>query len=105
MPRCGASFARQRKWLKRKADARVRAVARVLCRHDPEGLIEIGAPADEYDYEAQQIAARLPRAKSEDESRRLAVDVFQRAFDRDYPADDPTFRAIARDLWSLKDEE
>lgn len=34
-------------------------VLAVLTRHDPEGLISAGAPADEYEPEAQNLTARL----------------------------------------------
>lgn len=35
------------------------AVLDVLGRVDPEGLLAIGAPADEYDAEAAELAGRL----------------------------------------------
>lgn len=35
------------------------AVRDILNRHDPEGLLELGAPEEEYDPEAEEIAGRL----------------------------------------------
>lgn len=35
------------------------AVLQVLSREDPEGLLASGAPADEYAYEADDLARRL----------------------------------------------
>jgi hypothetical protein len=35
------------------------AVRDILNRHDPEVLLELGGPEDEYDPEAEEIAGRL----------------------------------------------
>jgi len=38
---------------------RMRQVSDVLVKHDPEGLIKLGAPSDEYESEAVDIANAL----------------------------------------------
>ncbi|WP_114452341.1 hypothetical protein [Halopolyspora algeriensis] len=39
-----------------EGDHQLRAVLRVLNEHDPEGLLDVGAPADEYTPEATHFA-------------------------------------------------
>ncbi len=39
----------------------VAAVLEVLNDHDPEGLLAMGAPTDEYDAEAVELAVLIPR--------------------------------------------
>lgn len=42
-------------------DEQVQAVMEVISKHDPAGLLRMGAPADEYFHEAQQIVDQWGR--------------------------------------------
>src|SRR3990172_5581712 len=46
-------------WCKHTLIQRIQAVSNILVKHDPAGLIKIGAPLDEYEGEAVQIGVKL----------------------------------------------
>ena len=53
---------------------RLEQVRELLRSEDIEGLISMGAPADEYDSEAEMVAERVQRAESVAWNGRLARD-------------------------------
>jgi hypothetical protein len=53
-------------------------VREVLNKHDPECLLELGAPADEYDPEAREFVRLL--ARGEEIKPAAVVDVWERWF-------------------------
>lgn len=55
-------------------------IKQILSEHDPVKLIKIGAPIDEYDYEAVSIFERCFPRHSLDEVREIIYDVFLDAF-------------------------
>lgn len=57
---------------------RVREITALLAELDPMGLIRIGAPRDEYSYEANCIAS-IEGAVTPDELRRIFVNAFTQA--------------------------
>ncbi len=50
----------------------------ILNRHDPEGLLASGAPEDEYDPEAEEIAGRLRGGRTV--TPHVLVEVWERWF-------------------------
>lgn len=57
------------------------AVLVVLTRVDPEGLLAIGAPADEYAFEADELAGRLRDGRPV--TTEVLVEVWERWFGPD----------------------
>ena len=51
-----------------------------LHRWDPNGLIEGGAPKDEFNAEVEQIAVYLPHMRSNTDTARAISEVFSKAF-------------------------
>jgi len=51
----------------------------ILNRRDPEGLLELGAPEEEYDPEAEEIAGRL-RGGGQPLTPHVLVEVWERWF-------------------------
>lgn len=88
-------------------------VLELISRADPEGLLGIGAPPDEYEPEARTIYARLPKAQSVPDVRRIIEEEFQRWFgtaygehgavsiDEDYRISNPDtdLDALAAAIW------
>lgn len=85
------------------------AVLRILTQEDIEGLLVAGAPADEYETEAQMIAAALGRVRRSDlildDVTTIVTDVCSRMFG---PFDDeqlrrrqPIYRRVAQRLLEL----
>jgi hypothetical protein len=70
-----------------------------LLRADPDRLIEMsGAPDDEYDYEASEIAMLVvAKAESRDDVLQLAGDVFSRMLGARYEAE---LAGFADEVWS-----
>lgn len=61
---------------------RVRAVvARVIHDWDPYGLLELGAPADEFDAEITAVLSQVPRIRSADDAAGVISEVFTAAFE------------------------
>lgn len=76
----------------------------VLNKHDPEGLLAIGAPDDEYDPESEHFA-RLLRDK-QTISRAIVLDVWGHWFGATgfVRADDDQIDALAADLDALREQ-
>lgn len=97
-------------------------VAAILYRADPEGLVPMGVPDDEYDSEAEIILDRLAEVHNVDEMAALVANVLRQQFgygtteeadgtkqtgvplypesdlDEMYSAD--KYRTLAADLWA-----
>ena len=80
------------------------AVRAVLNKHDPEGLLAIGAPDDEYDPESEDFA-RLLR-DGQPISHEVVVEVWGKWFGATgfTRADGPEIDALATDLDSLRNQ-
>jgi hypothetical protein len=61
-------------------------VFELISRADPDGLLGIGCPPNEYVSEARTIYARLSEARSPQDVRRIVEDEFQRQFGVAYGA-------------------
>lgn len=77
----------------------VQQIAELLARHDPEELISLGAPPDEYEAEAAEIARRLVMISDEAECLRLLEHTWQRYFSGVTPGCRERLRQVALDLW------
>ncbi len=55
-------------------------VRKVIHEWDPYGLLEIGAPKDEWDREILQIVGRVSRIDSPSDAVKILSDVFTEAF-------------------------
>ncbi len=56
------------------------AVLEIISRADPEGLLKMGAPPDEYEPEARTIYPRLSEARSTQDVRRILDEEFKQWF-------------------------
>ena len=70
----------------------------ILAKHDPIGLIKMGAPPDEYKYEARLILPLLAidNVNIAQEARRVFSSQFDTAVSRTGPRE--TYEAIAQDI-------
>jgi hypothetical protein len=72
-------------------------VLELISRADPEGLLGMGAPPDEYARETSTVYERLPQARSAEDVRRILEEEFARWFGtgptgRGTPWVDPNYR-------------
>jgi len=77
---------------------------RVLNRHDPIGLIGLGAPENEYDPERSVIASRLRFCKTPDEVPDMVHGVFEEWFGRTTAGARKKYAQLADELWKIKSE-
>lgn len=81
-----------------------RLVENILREEDIEGLIQLGAPADEYDLEARAIAAAISRLggqATEEQVAQAVRDIWKEFFDlstEDLEARGEAFRRVAHRL-------
>ena len=73
-----------------------------LNEHDPIGLIKIGAPEEEYDYERSLISGPLLRCSTPEEALDLVHKVFCDCFDPETAGPRELYRPLAADLWPLR---
>ena len=80
------------------------AVHDVLNHHDPEGLLEIGAPRDEYEPEVEEIATRLRNGQPVTSG--VLVQIWERWFGPDSgyvsTANDQELARLAAELDALR---
>ena len=73
----------------------------LLYRHDPVGLVEIGAPKDEYWPEVESLLPRLREAASEDDLRRTIYSVFLQKFEAEETCGpESAYEEISKEIWS-----
>jgi len=72
-------------------------VTKHINQWDPEYLLELGAPDDEYEYEIKQIVKAVLESKDEIEVAEAIQDTFRRAFDREYDYEE--CHTIAAKIW------
>ena len=89
-----ANTAGKRRYLKLQA-----AVSEALRRADPLGLLEAGAPADEYDLEVNAILPPVSRAASVDEVTLILHERFVQGVGVEGAGDIETYRKPATDIW------
>jgi hypothetical protein len=83
----------------RRYEALVAAVKVALDSADPIGLLEIGAPADEYEPEVGTIVPRVAKAADATEVHRIIHEEFGRWFGVDTAGPLTTYEAPAREIW------
>jgi hypothetical protein len=72
----------------------------LLCRHDPVGLAEIGAPEDEYWPEVEALLPRLREATSKDDLKRIIHSVFLQKFEAEETCGpESAYEAVADEIW------
>jgi hypothetical protein len=86
----------------RRYDDAVVAVRAVVNRHDPEGLIEMGAPEDEYDAEVRDLVRLVVGA--EPPSAESVLTVWQKWFGDSENLSSETVSALAADLVRLQNQ-
>ena len=77
----------------------VAAVERAINDSDPIGLLEGGAPSDEYNPEIGTIVPRVVKAQSVDEVTAVLYEEFLRWFGEDTAGPRQTYEAPGRRIW------
>lgn len=73
----------------------------LLCRHDPVGLVEIGAPEDEYWPEVKDLLPRLREATSQEHLRQIVHSVFLKKFEAEETCGpESAYEAISQEIWT-----
>lgn len=73
---------------------------RIFCRHDLAGLVEIGAPEDEYWPEVEALLPRLREATCKDDLKRIIHSVFLQKFEAEETCGpEPAYEAVAEEIW------
>ncbi len=73
-------------------------VKRAVDAADPCGLLEIGAPSDEYELEIGRITEAVSESDTEESIADIAAEVFSKAFNQKITAD--RFCEFARNVWN-----
>jgi len=82
-----------------KYDALVAAVTRAINDADPMGLLELGAPADEYEQEVHTIIPRLGTAADASGVARILHEEFVRWSDERIAGPEDAYVEPARRIW------
>ena len=78
-------------------DQAVERTRDIVNRHDPIGLIALGAPADEYDHQIAKLTILVLGASTVDET--VVDQIWIRSFGTEYSmSGHPTLTALAHDL-------
>jgi hypothetical protein len=85
--------------MKARYQSLVAAVARAIDDADPIGLLEGGAPADEYGPEIGTIVPRVVKARNADEVTAMLHEEFLRWFGEETAGPAQAYEAAARDIW------
>ena len=88
-----------RKQAMRKYKALVAAVKAALNKADPIGLLEMGAPSDEYDPEVATIVPRVAKAADVSEVHRIVHEEFKQWFGVDTAGPITNYEAPAHEIW------
>jgi hypothetical protein len=84
---------------RRKYKALIAAVKAAVDTADPIGLLEIGAPSDEYEPEVGTIVPRVAKAADFAEVHRIVHDEFKRWFGTDTAGPIANYDSPAREIW------
>ncbi len=85
--------------MERRYQALVAAVERAINDSDPIGLLEGGAPADEYGPEIGTIVPMVVNARSVDEVTAMLHEEFLRWFGEETAGPAQVYEAAARHIW------
>jgi len=89
----------ERSKLKEKYKTQWEMVAAVICEEDPIGLLEIGAPEDEYDPEVGTILPRIKEASSVEELCKIVHSEFVHWFGQPTAGPLSAYSGIAKEIW------
>ena len=78
------------------------AIQRIISSADPVGLLQAGAPDDEYDTESRRVATLFQQRKSVDDLAIQIHRIFCKMFDTDTAGPIEKYQNIAKDIWELK---
>lgn len=73
----------------------------ILAQHDPEGLVQLGAPRDEYEPEARDLATQLVPVTTLEECTVVAERVWQHYFARISTSCRQRLQLVIKDIWHL----
>ncbi|HWP60608.1 MAG TPA: hypothetical protein VNL14_22125 [Candidatus Acidoferrales bacterium] len=90
---------------KRQFAALRAAVSQALRKADPIGLIQGGAPPDEYDPEVGTILPRLGTARSSEDVRAIVHEEFVRWFGAEIAGDIEDYQTAAEKIWATLSTE
>lgn len=77
-------------------------VRKVINKHDPLGLLEMGAPEDEYSPEINSISKRLTTQMSKQEIEKVVFEEFDYWFGVEITkSKSPALKEIAKDIFKL----
>lgn len=76
----------------------------VLRSHDPQGLIKMGAPSDEYQSEAEDVADRLIVADTVESLQTALWVVFAYSFSIRSAGAIKDYQTMAEEIWPLKEK-
>ncbi len=77
-------------------------IGRIVNQHDPQGLLAMDAPGDEYATEILAIRDKWDEADSVDAMHTVVYDVFAKWFGR-IVGEKETYRSLSEALYALKD--
>lgn len=77
----------------------MKTIKDIIDKNDPIGLINIGAPSDEYDSETKQISNGLDKCNSEEDVLNMVYKIFKDSFDEDIAGKKDTFKNIAKQIY------
>lgn len=83
-------------------DAMILKIRDVISAYDFQGLLQMGAPEDEYDSEAEDIYNRLGGCKSVEDVQKVIYVVFAYMFTIKHAGELERYLGCAEDIWSLK---
>lgn len=78
---------------------------KIFVENDPKGLIRMGAPDDEYEFEVVAILSRIGEAGSADELGKIMYEVFAKAFDNKADLKDENRYQMYKPRYALLGEE
>ena len=76
-----------------------KVVAAAIAKADPIGLLQLGAPGDEYDHEVAAILPELRNASSEEDVRRIIRKEFARRFGDDVAGPAERYTEASATIW------
>ena len=81
---------------------RFEQIRQVLGKADPLGLVQHGAPSDEYDQEVAKILAQLHRCETIDQLRKSVFAVFLESFGAETAGSERDYQDLASALYQLR---
>ncbi|HVI41277.1 MAG TPA: hypothetical protein VM577_11500 [Anaerovoracaceae bacterium] len=77
----------------------------VIRKHDPQGLIKMGAPPDEYSSEAKDATHHLSMSRSLEQFQKALWAVFICSFSAKFAGNLEDYESMAKEIWPIKEEE